>query len=261
MNDITNTTTVKDSSPTKPAAKKRKVGIEVLYLRAGPDLQAKIDSIPSTMPNVQELTIYASDESYDKRPKLAVSMPKLKKLKLENVDFQKITLTPGLTPNLKELMMDGIPDDCDLTVKLPNLLRVYIAHYGPSEKDEWIDEMLTTATKLNIFHSHQLQVEGLLMTSNNLQAITIYSSYLLSDLVVYAPRLLFMNLWGCDILRGRIVVLDSYPGLKAPLKTTRFLLQAFNTSLSTAIRGYLSFNPRVTMEDLESDDESDDDEA
>lgn len=261
MNDIANATTAKVSSPTKPAAEKRKV--EALWLRAGPDLQAQIDSIPSTMPNVEKLAIHAFDEC-DERPKLAVSMPKLRELEIENVDFQSIKLTPGLTPNLKDLWIQGIPDDCELTVKLPSLLRVNIAYYGPSEKDDWIHEMLTTATKLKFFQSVKLHVEGLLMTSNNLQEIIIHRNDLLCDLVIYAPRLLCLSLSSCDMMDGRIVILDSYPGLKAPLKTTRFDFTAANTCLSRAIRGYLKFNPRVIKEDSESDDDdesSDDDGA
>jgi hypothetical protein len=259
MNDITHTARTNESCPIKPpAAKKRKLrDIPTLILKAGPHLQAAIDSIPSTTPYVRELVIQSESECECEcdprtRPKLTVPMPNLRTLHLENVAFEKIVLTPSLTPNLQSLHVQNIPNDCELTVQLPNLANVELQCYGPSDKDGWIHEMLATANKLESFESYNLQVgPELLLASNFLECVNMPCTKGLRDLTLYAPMLRNLNLEGCNLRSGRLTILDSYPGLPPPpLKLARFRIDATSTLLSPSILKYISVNPRVILPPL-----------
>ena len=75
-------------------------------------------------------------------------MPKLKKVQLIDVSFSNVKWDIELTPLIEELFMQNVPDGCNLTVLLPELRSFTIFYYGPTDNEEWISRMITTAKKL-----------------------------------------------------------------------------------------------------------------
>lgn len=64
--------------------------------------------------NDKSLVIDSGEDNSDElTPTLAVSMPQLEQLKLNDVVFEELTLHPELTPNVKELYIQNIGDECD----------------------------------------------------------------------------------------------------------------------------------------------------
>jgi len=224
-----------------------------LCLTADDDkLQAEIDAIPSTMPGLKRLKIvnmWETVQSFE----LAVPMPNLRELTLEGCNFKTITLTPNLTPNLEHLSMRGCIDpDSNVTVNLPNLRCLDLTECGCLGKDgEWIHQILANANKLRTFYADRAQPgRKMVLASNELEIFHIDVAPRLTDLTLYAPRLLELELIDCENL-CRLNLLDSYPGLKAPLKTTRFEVHIIRgiTALSPSIKWGLLANPRVKVDD------------
>ena len=238
----------------KPIKKddERRVCADVLVLAVGADLQQKINSIPSTMPDVRVLTIQSTgcyDDSV--RPSLEIPMPKLETLKLEDVCFRKVTLNPKLTPNVEELSMQNIPDGCELTVLLPELRSFSMHYYGPPDDSAWINNMLSTATKLESFDSYKLRVGPELdFASNNLKYIRLHRAELLESLSVYAPRLQELSLQACYGLDGELTILDSHPDHPSvPGRPSAFFVNTANACISPSIARVLNSNPRVMHDD------------
>ena len=133
------------SSTELPPSDLRRVHPATVSLSAGPNLQAEIDALPA---DVRVLTITAGSGFYDEDlvATLERHMPDLEELQLVDVAFERIVLTEELTPALKSLRMQNVPNDCDLRLELPALRQVSIHFLG--DCDETINEMLARATVL-----------------------------------------------------------------------------------------------------------------
>jgi hypothetical protein len=98
-----------------PRQDERRVDPNACHLVAGPQLQAQIERLPETMPDVRTLTINSSSGGYNEElgATLCVRLPNLRELQLNDVAFDKITLTPETTPDLQMLKMQNVPNESD----------------------------------------------------------------------------------------------------------------------------------------------------
>jgi len=228
-------------------------------LYAGSTLQQKINDIPNTMPNVRFLVIQ-SRGGYDDaiNPILEVAMPKLKNLKLIDVAFAKVKLNHDLTPMVEELCMQNIPDECDLTVELPELKSFSMHYYGPVDNDMWIHDMLTTAKNLVTFDSYKLRVHPeLKFAGNDLQTIRLHRAECLERVSIYAPRLKELILQACyDLMNDGITILDTHPDFtRPPGRGSNFKVDTTNACINESIVRTLEGNPRVICYGPDEDDD------
>ena len=239
------------------AGDERRVQHDAMVIHVGSDLQKKIDAIPSTMPYVRILTIQSTGCYHDSiTANLEVALPKLESLKLIDVCFGRVTLNTDLTPNITDLQMKNIPDDCKLTILLPELKSFNMHFYGPpKEDDEWIHNMLATATKLKSFDSYKLRVgPELRFASNDLEYICLHRAELLESLSIYAPKLQELSLQGCYGLDGELMIMESHPDFpRVPGRPSSFFVNTINACISPSIAQTLENNPRV-MWDGDDDD-------
>ena len=141
------------------------------------------------------------DSSRDFR--LCKALPRLESLQLVDVPFKEVRLTQALTPNVKNLRMQNIGDECDLEVVLPKLRDVTIHFYRPDSglDDDGgspvIDAMLAAATKLRTFDSYKLWLGSLSFASNSLKSIDLHRSDSLGRLKIWAPNLESLGLQAC----------------------------------------------------------------
>ena len=236
----------------------RRISDDILYLTAGPNLQAEIDAIPTTMPNVRVLNI-ESDGFYQEKfkPSLNVSMPNLEKIKLIDIAFAKVNLNSDLTPKVEEIFFQNIPDDCDLTVLLPELRKFSMHYYGPADDEQWIHDMLRTAKKLQTFDSYKLRVgPDLCFASNDLVSIDLHRAECLNSLTIYAPKLQELRLQACYGLDGHFRILDSHPDFERPPgQPSSFFVDTTYACISPAIAQTIENHPRVTQWDREDEDD------
>lgn len=109
-------------------------------------------------------------------------MPKLHKLQLIDVPFSKIKLDSQFAPLVEELFLQNIPDECDMTVLLPEL-KSFTMHYYMGDGD-WIHDMLSTSKKLKTFDSYKLRVGPQLnFAGNELESIRLHRAELLCYLL------------------------------------------------------------------------------
>ena len=235
----------------------RRVRDDLLVLTTGPDLQREIDNIPTTMPNVSILTIQSTGYFDDSRtPELEVAMPKLKTLKLIDIAFDKVKLNTKLTPKLEALFMQNIPDECDITVLLPELKDFTMHYYGPADNMSWMNKMLATAKKLRTFDSYKLRVgPDLLFASNDLESIRLHRAEFLESVSVYAPKLRELNLQACYGLDGELDILESHPNFTSPHPGERsarpFVVNTTNACISPSIANVLRSEPRAIWDEQE----------
>ena len=235
----------------------RRVFDDMLVLYPGPNLQKQIDDIPNTMPNVRLLVIQ-SGGGYDdsKGVSLQVCMPKLETLKLIDVCFSKVTLNTMFTPLIEELFMQNIPDECELTVQLPELKSFSMHYYGPPDDDTWIHDMLSTAKKLRTFDSYKLRVgPELHFAGNDIESIRLHRAELLMSLSLYAPNIQDLNLQGCYGLDGELKILDSHPNFTRPAgRGSRFTVNTVNACISQSIVRTLENSSRFVWDGEDEDD-------
>jgi hypothetical protein len=234
----------------------RRISVDILHLTAGPNIQREIDAIPSTMPNVRVLSIQ-SDGCFDDslNPTLEVAMPKLEKIKLIDVAFDKVNLNPELTPLVEDVFFQNIPDDCDLTVLLPELKQFSMHYYGPSDDEQWIHDMLRTAKKLESFDSYKLRVgPSLSFASNDLISIDLHRAECLRSLTLYAPKLRELRLQACYGLDGHLRILDSHPDFERPPgQPSSFFVNTTNACVSRSIAQTIESHPRAQQWDEEDE--------
>jgi len=242
-----------------PEDKRRNYGDAVLKLEVDGDIQEKIDALPDTNPDLTTLVIGTSglyDDSFT--PKLSVKLPKLEELQLIDCAFHEITLNEELTPNLRRVQMQNVPDDCALDLCIPNLTHFSIHYFRGDETALQI--MLDKATKLESFESYKLWAfEHIAFASNHLTDIKLHRSDLLRSIDLYAPRLLNLNLQACYGLAS-IRIKETHATLSDELpegfQPTRFSVSAMNANLEPRLVRYLQQHPRANFEyDDGSDDE------
>ena len=243
-----------------PEDKRRNYGDTVVKLDVDSDLQGRIDALPETHPDVTTLVI-GSSGSYDDhfKPELCVKLPKLEEIQLIDVAFAKVALNEQLTPKLRRVQLQNVPDDCALDLSIPGLTHFSI-HYFRGDPTA-LEDMLDKATKLESFESYKLwAMDHISFASNHLTDIKLHRSDLLRSIDLYAPRLLNLNLQACYGLE-RIDIKDSHPTLSHDLpdgfQPTRFSVSHMNATLDRSLVLYLMEHPRVNYEDDggDSDDE------
>jgi len=241
-----------------PESDQRRISSDILVINSGPNCQSEIDNIPNIMPDVRVLTI-RNTTGYDEsiQPTLNLSLPKLKTLKLIDVCFSKVNLNKEMTPSIEELFMQNIPDECDVTVKLPKLKDFSMHYYSPDDGG-WVHDMLATATKLERFESYKFRVytSELRFASNDLRYIRLHRAECLESLSIYAPKLEYLNLQACYGMQGHLSILETHPNFtRPPGNPSSFVVDVTNACISTSILHTLQSNSRITYEGYESDDD------
>jgi hypothetical protein len=186
-------------------------------------------------------------------------MPKLKTIKLIDVSFSKINLSMELTPLVEEVFMQNIPDECVLTVQLPQLKSFTMHYYGPTKNEQWFHDMLCTAKRLRTFDSYKLRIYPQIhFAGNDLQSIRLHRAECLTHLSIYAPNLVNLNLQACyDLADGDVTILDSHPNFTRPPtgSGSKFTVDTTNACLNQSIIRTFQSHPRVIWSGPDDDDE------
>ena len=228
-----------------PPGDKRRVFARSASLLFGPTLQKEIDELPL---DIETLTI-ATSGFYDDSMgfKLDRPLPKLQKLQLIDICFSKINLNPSLTPNLRSLRMQNVPQRCELTVILPELREVEVHYWSGNESS--MRNMLSAATKLESFTSYKLcSNQKLSFASPELVCIDLQRSDSLSALSIWAPKLFHFGLQACynietiDFLESHPLASSLPPNFKC---TTRMVVNTVNAVLSHKAKRALHNHPRA----------------
>lgn len=137
---------------------------------------------------MKTLTI-TSKGGYDDSLRVALEqhLPELQEVQLVDVSFSKITLDAERTPNLRSVRLQNVPDDCELSLLLPDLRSFSIYYWNGDCRI--INRMLQTATQLESFDSYKLWVDELHFASNALADINLHRSDALDTLTIWAPNL------------------------------------------------------------------------
>lgn len=228
-----------------PPTDQRRVFAKAVALEFGPSLQQQIDELPL---DLETLTI-SSLGYYDSSLNFVLDrpLPTLQRLQLVDIHFTKINLIPALTPNIRTLRMQNVPEDCELTVKLPELRQVEVHYWSGNESS--IREMLATATKLESFNSYKLRSnQHLDFASPELTSIDLHRSDTLSSVSIWAPKLIHLGLQACYNLQN-IEFLDSHP-LSSKLPTSfacraPLVVNTANALLSFRAKRALHDHPRA----------------
>ena len=229
----------------------RRVFPHALSFVVSPRLQAQLDLLPTTRPDLETLTIarrgYYEQGAIQLRLN-PVSLPRLVSLQLIDVAFKELVLTEATTPCLESLRLQNINDSCDVTVVLPRLREV-TTHYiaGPSS---WVQGMLSAAIVLESFDSYKLVGFGcavLTFASTELRSIDIHRSDCLQGISIWAPRLESLALRACYAMRNidfpETHALATH--LPADFKATSFDINIVNAKLDRDTLRALKRNPRA----------------
>ena len=177
-----------------PAHDQRRVFANTVCLVASARLQAQIDAIPA---DTRTLTISSAD-FYDESMTFTLEreLLELEEVQLIDVCFEKIVLDATLTPSVRSLKMQNVPEDCDLTLQLPEL-RYWSIHYWRGD-GEVIQACLNAATRLEEFDSYKLwSNHELAFASNDLVEIDVHRADVLGALTIWAPNLRHLCLQAC----------------------------------------------------------------
>jgi len=241
---------------------KRKVTSGEVNLNGdSPDLQAQLDTISSTHPNVKKLTIHAKE--YDEsRYSFDAKLPELDTLIIDMVCFDKFILTDENVPKLSYLHLTNLgevsPGDCEFNVCASNLKHIEI-YFMQSEDIGIINNMLQAATKLEVFKSRKLQVfgdENLVFNSNNLKEVKVCRSDCLQGITIWAPKLKSLDCTASFDLK-EIEILENHElrsKLRDDTKFSKFVVDLTNVCHSPELLAYLNNHPRVKQVIYEADD-------
>jgi hypothetical protein len=164
-------------------------------LFVGPNLQRELDELPA---DTEQLSVSKGDFVESVTAVLARPLPALRELKIIDVCFSRLVLTPATTPLpvLETLALQNIPDDCDVVVELPRLRSVTWHYWGGPARV--LNTMLAAATRLLQFDSYKLRSnEALTFASPFLLGIELHRAEVLRSLTVWAPQLRHLGLQGC----------------------------------------------------------------
>eukprot|EP01043_Picozoa_sp_COSAG02_P000844 COSAG02_NODE_17_length_55377_cov_106.402258_24_plen_441_part_00 len=265
---------------TKPISNSdsRRVLLDEMHLRHGPDLQQQIDSISNIMPDVRVLTITDSSGGFDDSNKNLITLnhrlPRLKVLHLLDIPFERITLNDELTPELSKLKLQNVPDGryvkaCDLDVQCSELSEFSIQYWQGEARI--INKLLTAATKLRTFDSYKLWIVAapgtpeyaidissgnLAFASNQLESIDLHRADSLPSLSIWAPNLTSLRLDGCYSLE-QITFLHTHPlasSLSEGHQHSEFEVSTTNAVLGPRAQAAIQSNPRALCYSSDDDD-------
>mmetsp|Transcript_4151 Transcript_4151/g.5617 ORF Transcript_4151/g.5617 Transcript_4151/m.5617 type:complete len:411 (+) Transcript_4151:212-1444(+) len=222
----------------------------IVELIVGPSIQKDIDELPHTHPDAEILCIL-SDGFYEFKGRelsLEIKMSKLKKLSLVDVPLTNLRLNDLLTPNIEEIELKNIPDECDIDIMLSRLRNICIHFWnGPSKI---INDMLKAAQALERFESYKLRVTKMSFASNALQTIDLHRADRLEELSIWAPRLKFLGLQACPSVRKIDMIQCHALRRRLPFDfrvNHDLLVQCKNSQISTEAFHALRSYPRVTF--------------
>ena len=234
-----------------PPSDQRRVDLSAVALVVGPQLQAQLDELSSEVVTLTVSSAVCFDSSHSFT--LNKVLPNLKELHLTDVNFKRVVLTPDTTPQLQKLMLQNVPDDCDLRIVCPRLREVSMHFWRSEDKPEVVSDMLRAATQLERFQSYKLwSNERLEFASPVLQSIIIHRSDSLESLSIWAPVLTELRLQGCFSLDS-IEFLNTHPlaaeltaaaACRAPL-----VVSTVNSNLGAAAKRALQAHPRAVKSD------------
>ena len=173
----------------------RKIHDEVVVVHGTcSEIQDEIDALDGNH-KVKVLKVLGGLDDGEKKVNLAISLPNLEELQLEQSNMDRIILNQELTPNLRKIHMQnafcesGKPD---VTILCPLLNDISI-HYCDLQFFQWIIDMLEVATALERFDSYKLRADYLKFASNHLKSISLHRAELLRRVDLWAPRLTNLN--------------------------------------------------------------------
>ena len=165
----------------------------------------------------------------------------------------RLQLTAELTPNLLDLEIRNIPEDCKFQVVVPTLKIISIHHYTPPKhKSSCINDMLDAASELEKFETYMLCVtEVLHFASNHLKTIELYHSDGLSGISFWAPNLETLTLHDCYKIK-RINVLKSHllaEKLSESHEPTTIQVNTLNANIDSTAMAALKKSGRCLIDD------------
>ena len=174
----------------------------------------------------------------------------------------KVCLTPESTPNVERITMEhpSESDSPDFQILCPKLKHFSCYHWGPGE-DDWVNDMLASATKLESFDSYKFRPGYLRFASNHLDKIRLHRAECLEVLEIYAPRLTKLDLQAAYDL-DQILFHHNHSTLSRKLPpdfrfTKELQVNSFNALLGSGAKRAIRSHPRFHGE-LEEDDDDDD---
>lgn len=242
-----------------PADDDRRVRNDVVSLRSGPDLQEKINALDGNT-KVKILKISSEGMFDDTGTVLDIKLPNLEELTLIDVEMSSLKLDTTKTPKVRKLYMQNPTqeDNPDFWISLPEL-REFTCHYWGPGNDNWLNRMLDSAKKLEVFDSYKLRAEVLGMYSNTLRSIRLHRAECLRYLELWAPCLTRLDVQACYDLEN-IRFLGDHK-LKAELPRNfdfgpELHVNAINACLGDAAMSALVNHPRVRRP-IETEDDDD----
>eukprot|EP00038_Savillea_parva_P012791 m.206983 g.206983 ORF g.206983 m.206983 type:complete len:381 (-) comp23533_c0_seq1:138-1280(-) len=228
---------------------------DVAEVTATANMQAVIDALPQSMPNLKVLSVRPSS-LYDDTlsASLRHSLSNLVEVRIIDVALDTIHLTEELTPKVKTVELQNVPESCDLQIRLPLLKTVAIRYWTGSAAV--VNVMLEHATRLVEFTSYKLWVwEPITFASNALRVVDIHRSDSLQGITIWAPNLEHLGLQGCFALED-ITFLDDHPlakDLPAGRKPSVFTVNTANAVLGPNAISVLDTCPRVRRSGVSHD--------
>lgn len=166
----------------------------------------------------------------------------------------KLHLTADLTPNLLNLDIHKIPQNCEFQVVVPSLKTIAIRHYSPPDHDSSvINEMLKAASELEIFETYRLNVEEKLrFASNYLKSIELHQSEVLTGIALWTPNLEQLNLRACYSIKSIRILSSHRLAEKLPEghQPTTIRVNTANANISPTAMAALTESGRCLIENI-----------
>jgi hypothetical protein len=218
------------------------------------DLESKIKALDGNA-NIRVLKIKSSDGMYDTKIKVQIKgirMPSLEEFQSEDVNLTELELTQKTTPKLHTIFIQNMPDEVKCNIECPELKKCSIHYWGPGD-ERWVHKMLKFATKLEAFDSYKFRVGYLVFASNHLETIRLHRAECMSNLQLWAPNLIRLDLQACYDLDS-ITFLENHP-LKKDLPKNFSCSEPLSLNVENACLGpkaveALSNHPRVNSQEL-----------
>mmetsp|Transcript_1254 Transcript_1254/g.3217 ORF Transcript_1254/g.3217 Transcript_1254/m.3217 type:complete len:362 (-) Transcript_1254:48-1133(-) len=249
-----------------PEGDERRVFAECvnLFTESGGRGMAEMVNALSGRKGVKVLTIQPtlsenfSDEKFDLEPVL----PDLEEFILHDCSPTSLKLTRQSVPNLRKVQLRNLPDDCQLTLDLPEMTELDIQYWCPTT-EEMFDHFaaaVRNASKLESFSSYKLWIPELEICSNHLTSINMRRSDSMRTLTLWSPCLKELNLVSCYGI-DEVVILDEDPREEAAGgqegEGAGNSLSKFNVDLSYSNNlDTLRAHPRVLNVETDTSDQS-----